>query len=133
MKHNDDFPEPETMEEAQNRKLEVNRSILQIQSQLSFSERRNRDGSQMTSAERKAWRAKALRKLSECEIELLCLKAWIQKRRTAVNRGDAPEGASDAVALLLHTRKLLVKHGDKLPAELGELSNGIDAYLQHRA
>ena len=39
MKHNDDFPEPETMEEAQNRKLEVNRSILQIQSQLSFSER----------------------------------------------------------------------------------------------
>lgn len=129
---NDTFTPPLTMEEAQRRRLDANRGIIQIQSQLSFPERRNRDGSPMSAAEYKAWRAKALRKLSECEVELLHVKNWIRSRRTALNSGAAPEDAEEHIGLLLAARRVLVANHDKLDAEAGKLSDAIDSYLQHR-
>ncbi len=129
---NDRWSPPATMEEAQRRRLEATRSIIQIQSQLSFPERRNSDGTTMSDSERKTWRARALRKLSECEVEVLSVKNWVKSRRIALNSGTAPEDAEEHIVLLLEARKVLVANSDKLGTDAGKLSDAIESYLQHR-
>lgn len=131
-----DFTPPQSMSEAKERQLFLTKSVLQIQSQLSFPERRNPDGTTMTRGEHQAWRAKALRKLSEMQIENLSVTRWITERRTsiALNRLTA-EDAPEPVVLLNKARDLLSKHRGKLEGapELKDLLEGLDLYLNHRA
>lgn len=134
MKH--DFTPPESLSEAKERLLVLTKSVLQIQSQLSFPERRNPDGTTMTHGEHASWRAKALRKLSEMQIEATSLRHWITERRVSVAMGRLTGDEYPEPAILLsRARALLSRHRDRLEGvdELGDLLEGIDLYLQHRA
>lgn len=76
-----DFAQPETLDEAEERRRELTFDVQNIQSQLGDKNRTDKNGKPLSSKQYWAWKKKAQHMLNLKLDELRFIKKWIQKHR----------------------------------------------------
>jgi hypothetical protein len=129
-----EFKAPTSIKSAQQRMRDLLIDIMNIEKQLSYSERRGPDGKLLSTQEYKYWRSRTHASLVFKRAEYTDLKAWILNRRREIEASElgirdpnSPREVLVACRALL--RELLdngVQHED-----LGVVYNVVDQTLQH--
>lgn len=132
--HKYEFRTPASIIEAQQRMRELLIDIMNIEKQLTTSEKFGPDGKPLSRREYKAWRSRTHASLVFKKIEYGDLKRWVVHRRREldaeeirVRNPDNPREVLVAVRALL--RDLLDQNVDH--QDLGVVYNVVDQQLHH--